>query len=63
MFEHFDLDGNGTLCANELPGGEYALNEYDTDKSGVIELDEFIKGTCQYLWDYERVGVDRSLIY
>lgn len=35
----------------------------DTNHDGIIELDEFIKGTCQYLWDYERVGVDRSLIY
>ena len=37
------------------------FKDMDTNHDDAIELDEFIKGTCQYLWEYERVGIDRSL--
>jgi Ca2+/Na+ antiporter len=39
---------------------EEVFNLFDTNKNNTIELEEFIKGTCQYLWDYEREQLDTS---
>jgi Ca2+/Na+ antiporter len=39
---------------------EEVFNLFDTNKNNTIELEEFIKGICQYLWDYERRELDTS---